>query len=110
MIARDIGEGACRERDAIDAALLQAMARGFEREMGDPVLGKRGEDAVQFDRVGRGVLQHLGAARAHDADRTEACRPEAQPRPELAHEGSNRCLAVGPGDGDGGLRLNAEEA
>ncbi len=105
MIARDIGEGAGRERDAVDAALLQAVARGFEREMGDAVLGKRGEDRVQLDRVGRGVLEHLGAARADDADRAEACRVESLPRPELAHEGGNRGLAVGAGDGDRGLRL-----
>ena len=37
VIAGDIGEGAGGERHAVDAALLQAMTGGFEREMGDAV-------------------------------------------------------------------------
>ncbi len=109
MIARDIGEGAGGERHAVDAALLQAVARGFEREMGDAVVGKRGENAMQLDRVGRGVLEHLGPARAHDADRAETGRLVSLRRPELAQEGRDRGLAVRAGDGDRGFGLATEE-
>ncbi len=110
MIAGDVGEGAGSEPDAIDAALLQAVARGFKRKMGDPILGQRRQDRVQLDRVRRRVLEDLRAARTHDADRAETCRLEPLPGPELPHEGGDRGLAVGAGDGNGRLRLEAEEA
>src|SRR6266545_1798697 len=110
MIAGEIGEGAGGKLDAIDAALLKAVARGFEREMGDTILGKGGEDRMQLDQVRCGVLEDFSAARAHHADRAEACGFEALPGPKLAHERGNRGLAVGAGNGDRGLRLEAEEA
>ena len=110
MVARDVGEGARGKRNAVSAALLQAVARSLEGEMGDAVLGETGEDRMQLDRVWRGVLERQGAARADHADRTEACRAEPLPRPQLAYEGGDRGLAVGAGDGDGDLGLEAEEA
>ncbi len=110
MIAGDVGEGAGSERDAIDAALLQAMARGLERKMGDAVLGEPRQDRVELDRVGRRVLENLGAARADHADGAETCRLESLPGPELPRERGNRGLAVGAGDGDDRLGLEAEEA
>ena len=48
MIARNIGEGGRRETDAVKAALLEPMARGFEREMRDAILSKPGENGVQL--------------------------------------------------------------
>ncbi len=39
MVAGDIGEGTRREPDPVDAALLEPMARGFERKVGDAFIG-----------------------------------------------------------------------
>ncbi len=110
MVARDVGEGASGEFDAVDAALLQAVARSLDRKMGDAVLGESGKDRMQLDRVRRRVLEGLGAARTHDADSAEARGAEPLPRPNLAHEGGNRGLAVSAGDGDHRLGLETEEA
>ena len=110
MIARNVGEGARREHDAVEAALLQAVARRFERKMGDAILGEGGEDAVKLDRVRRRVGKRLGSGRAHKADGAEARSLEPLARPKLAHEGRNRRLAVGAGHGDNRFRLSAEEA
>ena len=78
MVARDVGEGACRKHDAVDAALLQAVARRFERQMGDAVLGERSA-RIACSSIGSGVVwfERLGAARADDADRAEARGAEA---------------------------------
>ena len=61
MVARDVGEGAGRKPNAIDAALLEPMARRFERKMGDAGLGEIGKDAVKLDGVRRGVREGLRA-------------------------------------------------
>ncbi len=110
MIPRDVGEGARGKLDAVDAALLQPMARCFERKMGDARSRKLGEDRVQGDGVGCRMGKRLGARRRNHADGAEACRAEALALPELAREGGDRGLAVGAGDGDLDLRLRAEEA
>ncbi len=61
MVARDVGEGAGGKPHAVDAALLEPMARRFERKMGNARLGEIGKDAVQLDRIRRGVGEDLRA-------------------------------------------------
>jgi len=46
MIAREISEGASGKADAVDAALLKAMARCFHRQMRNSILGEPGEERV----------------------------------------------------------------
>ena len=52
VVARKIGEAGGGEADAVEALLLDAVRRGFEGEMGDPVAGERVEALVQPDRIG----------------------------------------------------------
>ena len=61
MVARDVGEGAGGKPHAVDAALLEPMARRFEGKMGHAAFGEIGEDAVKLDGVRRGVGENLRA-------------------------------------------------
>ncbi len=54
VVAAEIGEGGSLELHAIQTALVEAMAGGFHRRMGDAGLGEVGEKMMQGDRVGRG--------------------------------------------------------
>ena len=110
MVAGDIGEGAGGEIDAVDAPLLEPMARRLKRKMGDAGCGKLGENRVQLDRVRRRVGEHLRAGWANHADGAEACGAMALKLPKLACEGGDRSLAVGTGDRHGDLGLRSEEA
>ncbi len=61
MVAGDVGEGAGGKPHAVDAALLEPMARRFERKMGDAGFGEIGEDAVELYGVRRGMGERLRA-------------------------------------------------
>ena len=54
VVAREIGEATDRHAHAIDAVLVEAVRRGFHREMRDAVLGEAVERARKLDRIGRG--------------------------------------------------------
>jgi hypothetical protein len=60
VVAGDVGEGGRGEVDAVEAALLEPVAGGLHRGVGDALVGEVGEERVQGDRLGRGV-----AERAH---------------------------------------------
>ena len=87
MVARDIGEGAGGKCDAVDAALLQAVARGLEGKMGDAVLGESGKDRMKLDRVRRRVLQRF-AFRAVPPRRP--CRGSRRETPLPSRAGARR--------------------
>ena len=82
MVAGDVGERAGGEVHAVDAALLEAMARGFKRQMIDTGSGKLGQDRMQLDRIRGGMRQHLGARRPDHADRAEARGAECPRAPK----------------------------
>src|SRR4029453_6130190 len=107
MIAGNVCEGAGSEPNAVEAALLQAVARCFERKMSDALVGEGGEDAVKLGRIRRRMGERLGAGRADETDRAEARSLEPLARPKLAHERRNRCLAVRAGHADAHFRLRA---
>ena len=111
MVAGDVGEAAGGELDAVETMLDEPVARRFERQVGD-VIGalERGENGVKLDRIGGGVRQDLAVVRSDDADGTEARGSETHGRPDLADEGSDRRLAVGAGDGDADVWLQAVKA
>src|SRR5579871_4431487 len=54
MIARQVGERRRSDDEAVEAKLRKAMARGFDRQMGDARFGETGEIAMQRHRIGRG--------------------------------------------------------
>ena len=110
VVAGDVGEAAGRDLHAIETELVEAMAGGFQRQMVDAVLLQLRQQAVDFDRIRRGVLERDLAVRRHDADGAEAGGRHAQRGPDLAHEGDDGGFALGAGDGGDGLGLGAEEA
>ncbi len=72
MIAAEIGEGAGGDVHAIQAKLIKPVAGRFQREMVDAVLLQLRQQAMDLDRIGRGVLQGEFALGRHDADGAEA--------------------------------------
>ena len=98
------------EPDAVEPALVEAVARGLHRGMGDAVVGEFREQLVQRDRIGRGQRAIFVAAGRDDAGRADAGRRLAGLLPDLAGEGGDRGLAAGAGDGDHRVGLAAEEA
>src|SRR5215831_3175026 len=61
VVARNIGEGTRGKPQTIDAALLEPVARCFEREMRNAGFRKLGKDAMQLDRIWCGVGKSLRA-------------------------------------------------
>ena len=72
VIARQIGKAAGRDADAVEPELVEAMRRGFERQMGDAVLRNLIELAMQRDRIGRRQRSINGSVRRHQSDRADA--------------------------------------
>ena len=110
MVAGDVGEAAGRDLHAVEAELVEAVAGGFEREVLDAVLLELRQQAVDFDRIGRGVAERNLAVRRDDADSAQARGRLTERGPDLADEGDDGGFALGAGDGGDGLRLRAEEA
>ncbi len=110
MVARQIGEGRRAELEAVEAELVEAVARRLERDMVDAAPREHLQLAVQRDRVGRGERARMLEIGADDADGTEAHGASAETLPDLAREDRDRGLAVGAGDGDQHLRLRRVEA
>ena len=74
MIARDVGEAAGRDAQAVEPVLIEAVRGRFDREMGDAVAGERVDRAVQRDRIRRRQRAVSLAARRDDADRCRCWR------------------------------------
>mmetsp|Transcript_29188 Transcript_29188/g.56396 ORF Transcript_29188/g.56396 Transcript_29188/m.56396 type:complete len:238 (-) Transcript_29188:1179-1892(-) len=53
------------EGDSVQATLVETVGRGLHRGMGDAIGARFGEDAVQRDRLGRGVGQGGGPFALH---------------------------------------------
>ncbi len=53
VVAAEIGEAGGGEPDAVEAALVEAVAGGLHRRMGDALAGEPVELGVERDRVGR---------------------------------------------------------
>ncbi len=96
--------------DAVEPALIEAVARGFERQMLDAALRELGEQGVQPDRVGRGQPRGAATARRDQPERPERGRRLTERGPELHREAGDRGLAAGAGHRDDGARLAAIEA
>ncbi len=109
MVARQIGESADGNTHAVEPALVEAVRRGFQRQMSDALARQLIEGAMQFDRVRRGERAVGFPARRHHADGAEAGGGVAEVRPNLPGEGGDRGLAAGAGDGGDGSRLAREE-
>jgi hypothetical protein len=105
VVAAEIGEGAGGELDAVEPALVEAMAGRLHRSVGDAGIGKFGEELVKLDRVGRGERAVVVAAWRDDSGGADTGRCVPALLPYLAGEGGDRGLAAGAGDGDHGLGL-----
>ena len=114
MVLTQIGEGRGLQGDPVQPALVDAMRRGFERQMGDAA---RGQIRQHTRRVGR-VRTGQARSRQRAVNVTHLCQnPEgahargmqAQGGPDFATEGGHRGLAVGAGDGDAGRGLGTIE-
>jgi hypothetical protein len=105
VVVAEIGEARRRQAYPVEAALLDAVRRGFHRQFGHAVAGEPVEGLVQGDRVG-GRQRAVGRARGgDDAERAEARRLPAETAEDLAHEVGDRGLAAGAGDRDDGAGL-----
>ncbi len=110
VVAAEIGEAGGADADAVQAVLVEAVARCFQRRVGDPLPGQPVELGVEGHRIGRGQAAVFGALAADHADGAEARRLLAGGGEDLADEDRDRGLAAGAGDGDEMLRLARVEA
>src|SRR5262249_4586656 len=86
MIARQIGESAGRNAHAIEAMLIEAVRRGFKREMGYALAGKLLECTVEFDRIGRRQRPVAFTLWRPHGDRADARRLITERGPDLPGE------------------------
>ena len=109
VVAGDVGEAGRGQADAVEPELVEAVARGLHRGVGDALVGEVGEQAVQRDRLGRGVGERRATAPSTPTvPKFTAVSPSALP--DLAGEARDRGLAVGAGDRDHHLGLVAVPA
>ncbi len=83
VIAREIGESRRRNIHAVQPELVEAVAGGFQRQMIDAVLFQLRENAMDFHRIRRGVLERDLSGRRDHADGTKARAVFAERRPDL---------------------------
>ena len=98
VILAEIGEGPGLDPHPVQAALIQSVAGGLHRGMGDARGDRLGQDAVQGQRIGGGMGK-LRLVIALDPHRAQADRLVAQRLPDLAGEAGHAGLAAGAGDG-----------
>ena len=110
MIARQVGEAAGGDAHAVEAVLIEPVRGGLDGEMGDALVGKRVQGAVQVDRIGRGQRAVRLPLRGDDADRADAGGLVTERRPDLPGEGGDRGLAAGAGDRRDGRGLAGVKA
>jgi hypothetical protein len=110
MVARQVGECGGGDAHAVEAKLIEAVARGFHRQALDAVLGQRRQAGVQLDRVRRGQRGGRCLVVRDQPECAQAGGLEAGVPPNLAGEIGHRCLAVGAGHGGDQLGLGVVEA
>ena len=110
VIAGEVGEGGGGDTHAVEAVLVEAVARRLHRQMVDADGGQVAERPVQGHRVGRGQAAGPLDPRAEDPERAHRSGGMALGCPDLAQEPDDGGLAVGAGDGGDGLRLLRIEA
>ena len=86
MVAAEIGEGGGGEIEPVEPVLVEAMARGFERQMVHAGARQRLQLLMKLDRIGGGQAARLVDAGRDDADGAHARRLDALALPELARE------------------------
>ena len=110
VVLGEVGVAHRLEADAVDTALVEPLAGGFQCDVVDPLQLEIAQVAVQGQRIGGGEFARREAGGGLHPDRTQACPRDAARRPDLAHEGDDRGFAVGARDGDGNFRLGREAA
>ena len=115
VILGQVGEGGGLQSDPIQPALVDAVGRGLQRDVGHVLTGQFGHQAGGLGGVGAGQAgagQGVGlvALLTHDAQGAHAGGLMPDAGPQLAAEGGDRGLAVGAGHGHAGLGLGAVEA
>ena len=110
VVPAQIGKAGGRQHDAIEAALVEAVARGLHRRMRHALVGEFAEQCVQCKRVRRGQRAIVVARRGNDTGRTDLRGGMAGFSPDLAGEGGNRSLAGGTGHRNHCLRLASDKA
>jgi len=103
-----MGDGARRSRPP-SPALVEAVARGLHRGVGDASPGQFGEQPVQRHRIGRGQRAVFVAPWRHHAGGADRGGGKAGLLPDLAGEGGDGGLAAGAGHRNHRLGLRAEE-
>jgi hypothetical protein len=100
VIPGQIGKPGCRHGETVKPALVEAVARGFDRYVLNAIRNQGCEITVERDRV-RG-RQSAGArpGRGHQTESTKARRGKADCRPDLADKMNDRSLAVGARNGN----------
>ncbi len=109
VVAAEIGEAAGGKPHAVEPALVEAVARRFHRGVGDAGIGQFRQQPVQFDRIGRGQLAVVVAARRNHAGRADACGCMPGLLPDLAGKGGDGGFSAGAGNGDHGFGLAREK-
>src|ERR1700722_3672756 len=105
MVARQIGEGACRQANTIKAALIEPVRRCLEREVADRFVYKLIERFMQRDRIGRRQRTVDFARWRDEADRAERSGTMAERDPDLPRESRDRTFAARASDRDNRFRL-----
>ncbi len=105
VVARQVGEGRCREPHAVKAMLVEAMGRCFQRQVVQAGARQISQCLVEGDRIGRGQARAAIEAVGIEAKRAHTGRLVAQMRPDLACEAYHRRLAVGAGHANHGAWL-----
>src|SRR4051794_23387280 len=98
MVAGDVGEPTGRDPHAVETVLIEAVRRGFEREMRHSLLGETMQRAMQTDRIGRGERAVGLPPRRHDTHRSDAGGRVPECSPDLTGESRDRSFAAGAGD------------
>ena len=109
MIAGQVGVSGRCHGQTVEPALVETMARCFDRCPIDPLSGKCGQNMVERDRIGRRQATRTPTIGGDQPERAEARGCKAEPRPDLACEMDDRGLAVGAGHGGDRPRLSAME-
>ncbi len=108
MVLREIGEPRRRQPHPIQPPLVQPMRRGLHRAVRHARRRGLGQEALEGDRIGRGVAERR-APGAFDPRGADIDRRMAHRHPQLPRETGDRGLAVGAGDRDHRGGLGAKE-
>ena len=109
MIAAEIGETGRCKLHAIEAALVEAVARSLHRRMRYAFGGKLGQKRMQRYRIRRRQRAIILAAGRNDTRRADLRSGMAGKGPDLPHERGDRGLSSRAGDRNHGFRLFSVE-